>query len=162
MPFGFDPRKLIQEDKENKKIDTDGTVWKQAQIDQEALEIANSLRRKSNVTNALTKVDQIVREFKFEKEHGEDAYIDAKIEQNPEYRDKRLFTEEENKAYYREEIKDMQGLLKGVTVDWSTGDEILPAEVDMNKNQLKAFKKGNTLPYKKSTVKNLTILLTKT
>jgi len=63
MPFGFDPRKLIQEDKENKKIDTDGTVWKQAQIDQEALEIANSLRRKSNVTNALTKVDQIVREL---------------------------------------------------------------------------------------------------
>ena len=46
MPFGFDPRKLIQEDKENKKIDTEGTVWKQAQIDQEALEIANNLKTK--------------------------------------------------------------------------------------------------------------------
>ena len=98
MPFGFDPRKLIKEDKENKKVESDGTIWKQAQIDQEALEIANSLRRKSNFTNALTKVDQIVREFKFEKEHGEDAYIDAKIEQNPEYRDKRLFTEEERSS----------------------------------------------------------------
>jgi hypothetical protein len=142
MPFGFDPRKLIQEEKENKKIDTDGTVWKQAQIDQEAVEIANSLRRKSKINEALTTVDQTLREFKFEKEHGEDAYIDAKIEQNPEYRDKRLFTEEENKAYYRKEMQSMKGLLEGVKVDWDTGDEILPNEADMNENQLKAFNKG--------------------
>jgi hypothetical protein len=142
MPFGFDPRKLIDEEKENKKIDTDGTVWKQAQIDQEAVEIANSLRRKSKINEALTTVDQTLREFKFEKEHGEDAYIDAKIEQNPEYRDKRLFTEEENKAYYRKEMQSMKGLLEGVKVDWDTGDEILPNEADMNENQLKAFNKG--------------------
>ena len=142
MPFGFDPRKLIDEEKENKKIDNDGTIWKQAQIDQEALEIANNLRRKSNIADAMTKVDQSLREFKFEKEHGEDAYIDAKIKQNPEYRDKRLFTEDENKAYYRKEMSEMKGLLKGVKIDWATGDDILPDEADMNENQLKAFKKG--------------------
>ena len=122
MPFGFDSQKLIDEEKENKKVESDGTIWKQAQIDQEALEIANNLRRKSNINEALTKVDQIIREFKFEKEHGEDAYIDAKLKQNPEYRDKRLFTEEENKAYYRDEIESMKGLLEGVKVDWATGE----------------------------------------
>ena len=142
MPFGFDPRKLIDEEKENKKVESDGTIWKQAQIDQEALEIANNLRRKSNINKALTTVDQNIREFKFEKEHGEDAYIDAKLKQNPEYRDKRLFTEEENKAYYRDEMTNMKGLLKGVKVDWATGDDILPDEADMNENQLKFYKKG--------------------
>ena len=149
MPFGFDPRKLIDEEKENKKVESDGTIWKQAQIDQEALEIANNLRRKSNINKALTTVDQNIREFKFEKEHGEDAYIDAKLKQNPEYRDKRLFTEEENKAYYRQSMKDIKGLLKGVKVDWATGDDILPDEADMNENQLKAFNKG-----KYSTIQN--------
>ena len=142
MPFGFDPRKLIEEEKENKKVESDGTIWKQAQIDQEALEIANNLRRKSNINEALTKVDQNIREFKFEKEHGKDAYIDAKLKQNPEYRDERLFTEEENKAYYRDEMTNMKGLLKGVKVDWATGDDILPDEADMNENQLKFYKKG--------------------
>ena len=142
MPFGFDPRKLIQEDKENKKIDTDGTVWKQAQIDQEALEIANNLRRKSNIKKAFTAIDQTIREFKFEKEHGEDAYIDAKIEQNPEYRDKRLFTDEENKAYYKQSMKEMRGIMKGVKFNWATGEDILPDEEDMNENQLRLFKKG--------------------
>ena len=103
----------------------------------------------------LTTVDQNIREFKFEKEHGEDAYIDAKLKQNPEYRDKRLFTEEENKAYYRDEMTNMKGLLKGVKVDWATGDDILPDEADMNENQLKAFiTKENTLPYKTSMEKN--------
>ena len=53
MPFGFDSQKLIDEEKENKKVESDGTIWKQAQIDQEALEIANNLRRKSNINEAL-------------------------------------------------------------------------------------------------------------
>ena len=39
-------------------------------------------------------------------------------------------------------MTNMKGLLKGVKVDWATGDDILPDEADMNQNQLKAIKKG--------------------
>ena len=43
MPFGFDPRKLIEEDKDNKKKETEEVVFEQAKIDQEALDKENRL-----------------------------------------------------------------------------------------------------------------------
>ena len=52
----------------------------------------------------------MIREHSFEKKYGKDAYYDAKLEQDPDYRDPRLFTKEENKAYLRSEMESMKGI----------------------------------------------------
>ena len=115
MPFGFDPRKLIEEDKDNKKKETEEVVFEQTKIDQEALDKENRLRKQSNISKAFDSVTQMLREHSFEKKYGKDAYYDAKLEQDPDYRDPRLYTKEENKAYFRSEMESMKGILKGVT-----------------------------------------------
>ena len=142
MPFGFDPRKLIEEDKDNKKKETEKVVFEQAKIDQEALDKENRLRKQSNISKAFDSVTQLIREHSFEKKYGKDAYYDAKLEQDPDYRDPRLYTKEENKAYFRSEMESMKGILKGVTYDSATGEDILPPVEEMNENQLKLYKKG--------------------
>ena len=142
MPFGFDPRKLIEEDKDNKKKETEEVVFEQAKIDQEALDKENRLRKQSNISKAFDSVTQLIREHSFEKKYGKDAYYDAKLEQDPDYRDPRLFTKEENKAYLRSEMESMKGIMKGVTYDSETGDTVLPPVEEMNENQLKLYKKG--------------------
>jgi len=141
MPFGFDPRKLTEEDKDNKKKEVDDVVFEQAQIDLEALDKENRIRKQSNISKAFDSAIQVVREFQFEKKYGSDAYHDAKLEQDPDYRDPRLYTKEENKEYFRNTMKDMKGILKGVKYG-SQYEDILPPVEDMNENQLKFYKKG--------------------
>ena len=67
MPFGFDPRKLTQEDKDNKKKEVDDVVFEQAQIDLEALDKENRIRKQSNISKAFDGAIQILREHQFEK-----------------------------------------------------------------------------------------------
>ena len=126
MVFGFDPRKLVDEDKKEKKKEIDDAVWEQVSLDEEEEKKENQLRRTSNIKNALNTVDQIVREFKYEKKYGKDAYLDAKLKENPYYRDPRKYTEEENKEYFRKEMESMKGIFQGATIDWKTGDTIWP------------------------------------
>ena len=101
MVFGFDPRKLVEEDKKEKKKEVEDVVWEQVSIDEEEEKKENQLRRTSNIKNALSTVDQIIREFKYEKKYGKDAYHDAKLKQNPYYRDTRKYTDEENKGFVK-------------------------------------------------------------
>ena len=126
MVFGFDPRKLVDEDKKEKKKEVEDVVWEQVSIDEEEEKKENQLRRTSNIKKALTQVDQIIREFKYEKKYGKDAYHDAKLKQNPYYRDPRKYTDEENKEWFRKEIESMRGMFQGATIDWKTGDTIWP------------------------------------
>ena len=62
MPFGFDPRKLTQEDKDNKKKEVDDVVFEQAQIDLEALDKENRTRKQSNLSKAFDSAIQVLRE----------------------------------------------------------------------------------------------------
>ena len=64
MVFGFDPRKLVEEDKKEKKKEVEDVGWEQVSIDEEEEKKENQLRRTSNIKKALTQVDQIIREFK--------------------------------------------------------------------------------------------------
>ena len=89
MPFGFDPRKLTQEDKDNKKKEVDDVVFEQSQIDLETLDKENRVRKQSNIAKAFDSAIQMLREHQFEKKYGKDAYHDAKLEQDPNYRDPR-------------------------------------------------------------------------
>ena len=142
MPFGFDPRKIVLDNQLEKNKEVEEAVKKTLNFDEQKEKTETYLRKKSNIKGGLDIVQQIIREFKFEKKFGQDAYIDEKIKFNPEYRDKRLFTEEENKAYYTQSMKDMKGIMKGVKIDWKTFDNILPPLEDMNENQKRFFKKG--------------------
>ena len=137
MVFGFDPRKLVEEDQEDKKKETKEAIDSVLTFEEEAEKNEAFIRKQSNISNAFDTAFKTLREHKFEKKFGKDAYIDEKLKEDPEYRDPREFTDEENKAYYRGEMESMKGLFEG----FSISGEPPPVE-EMNENQLKLYKKG--------------------
>ena len=142
MVFGFDPRKLVEEEQEDKKKEVKEAVDSVLTFEEEAEKNEAFIRKQSNISNAFDTAFKTLREFQFEKKYGEDAYIDEKLKEDPEYRDPRKFTEAENKEYFRKEMESMQGIMKGVKYDFSTGETIFPEDDKLNENQKKFFKKG--------------------
>ena len=61
MPFGFDPRKLIDEDKKNKKEEEKKAWFEQEEIDKAQEEYENTIRRKSNIKEGLDSAFQVLR-----------------------------------------------------------------------------------------------------
>jgi hypothetical protein len=139
MVFGFDPRTLIEEDQEDKKKETKEAIDSVLTFEEEAEKNETFIRKQSKISDAFDGAFKALREHKFEKKFGKDAYIDEKIKEDPEYRDPRLYTDEENKTYYRSEMESMRGIMEGVSI---FGDDPLPPVEDMNENQLKFYKKG--------------------
>ena len=72
MPFGFDPRKLIDEDKKNKKEEEKKAWHEQEEIDKAQEEYENTIRRKSNIKEGLDSAFQVLREYKYLKKHGKE------------------------------------------------------------------------------------------
>ena len=124
MPFGFDPRKLVDDEKKLKKEEVVEAVNKQLTYDEELEKSEANIRKNSNIKNALDSVSQIVREFKYRKKYGDDAYYDEKLKQDPDFRDPRNYTEQENKQYYKDEIASMEGMLSGAKLDFETYDTV--------------------------------------
>ena len=124
MPFGFDPRKLVDDEKKLKKEEVVEAVNKQLTYDEELERSEANIRKNSNIKNALDTVGQIVREFKYRKKYGDDANYDEKLKHDPDFRDPRNYTEEENKQYYRDEIASMEGMLSGAKLDFETYDTV--------------------------------------
>jgi hypothetical protein len=142
MVFGFDPRKLVEEDQEDKKKEVKEAVDSVLTFEEEAEKNEAFIRKQSNISEAFDTAFKTLREFQFKKKYGEDAYIDEKLKEDPEYRDPRKFSDAENKEYFRKEMESMQGLMSGVKYDFSTGNVIYPEEDKLNENQKKFFKKG--------------------
>ena len=136
MVFVFDPRILDEEQKKLEQEKENDVVKKQQLEDQERIDKENNLRRNSNLRDALDSATKAIREFRFLKNHGEDAYYDAKKSVDPNYRDPRDYTDTENKEYYRGEFQKMKGLFEGVTIDWKTGETIWPEELNENQQRL--------------------------
>ena len=113
MVFGFDPRKLVEEDQEDKNKEVKEAVDSVLTFEEEEEKNEAFIRKQSNISTAIDGAFKALREHKFEKKFGKDAYIDEKIKEDPEYRDPRLYTDEENKTYYRSEMESMKGLLEG-------------------------------------------------
>ena len=133
MPFGFDPRKLVEEDQEKKKEEEKKAWFEQEELEKAEEERENSLRRKSNIKESLDSAFQTLREFKYLKKHGKEKYHEAKKLQNPDWKPQSL----------REWVAENKGLLEGTTIDWKTGDTIWPE--DLNENQKKFLGKRKTL-----------------
>jgi hypothetical protein len=142
MVFAFDPRKLVEEDQEDKKKEVKEAVDSVLTFEEETEKNEAFIRKKSDISNAFDTAFKVLREHQFKKKHGEDAYIDEKLKEDPEYRDPRKFSEAENKEYFRKEMESMRGIMSGVKYDFSTGNTIYPDEDKLNENQKKFFKKG--------------------
>ena len=126
MVFGFDPRKLIDEDKKNKKEEEKKAWYEREELDKAEEEYENSLRRKSNIKNAFDSAFQTLREYKYLKKHGKEEYHKAKKLQDPDY----------EPQSFREWAKENKGILQGTTMDWKTGDTIWPEELNENQKRL--------------------------
>jgi len=142
MVFGFDPRKLVEEDQEDKKKEVKEAVDSVLTFEEEAEKNEAFIRKQSNISDAFDTAFKTLREHQFKKKYGEDAYIDEKLKEDPEYRDSRKFSDAENKEYFRKEMESMRGIMEGVKFDFSTGNTIYPEEDKLNQNQKKFFKKG--------------------
>jgi len=142
MVFGFDPRKLVEEDQEDKKKEVKEAVDSVLTFEEEAEKNEAFIRKQSNISNAFDTAFKTLREHQFQKKHGEDAFINEKLKEDPEYRDSRKFSDAENKEYFRKEMESMRGIMEGVKLDFSTGNTIYPEDDKLNENQKKFFKKG--------------------
>jgi hypothetical protein len=142
MVFGFDPRTLVEEDQDEKKKEVKKAVDSVLTFEEEAEKNEAFIRKQSNIANAFDTAFQTLRDFQFKKKHGEDAYIEKKLKEDPEYRDSRKFSDAENKEYFREEMESMRGILEGAKIDWATGSTIFPEDDKLNENQKRILKKG--------------------
>ena len=61
MVFGFDPRKLIDEDKKNKKEEEKKAWYEREELDKAEEEYENSLRRASNIKEGMDSAFQTLR-----------------------------------------------------------------------------------------------------
>jgi len=142
MGFGLKPRDLVEEDKQDKEKEVKAAVDSVLSFEEEKEKNDAFIRKQSSIANAFDTAFKALRDHQFEKKHGEDAFIDKKLKEDSEYRDPRKFTEAENKEYFRKEMESMKGLMSGVKVDWSTGENIYPEDDKLNENQKKFLKKG--------------------
>jgi len=126
MPFGFDPRKLIDEDKKNKKEEEKQAWFEQEELDKAEEERENNLRRASNIKEGMDSAFQTLREYKYYKKHGAEAYHKAKKIQDPDY----------EPQSFSEWAKENKGILKGTKFNWKTGETIWPEELNENQKKL--------------------------
>ncbi len=144
MVFGFDPRKLVEEDQDDKKKEVKEAVDSVLSFEEEAEKNEAFIRKQSNISSAFDNAFKVLREHQFKKKYGEDAYIEEKLKEDPDYRDPRKFSDAENKEYFRKEMESMRGIFEGAKVDWATGSTIFPEDDKLNENQKRFLKKVNT------------------
>ena len=72
--------------------------------------IEKDLQKNKNVQEALSVADQAIKEFKYAKEEGAEAYEKIKKDQDPDWTHGKW--------------EDMQGLMAGKVMDWSTGETV--------------------------------------
>ena len=78
MPFGFDPRKLVEEDQQEKDKETKEAIDSVLTFEEIAEKNEAFIRKKSTISNAFDTAFKTLREHQFKKKHGEDAFIDEK------------------------------------------------------------------------------------
>ena len=67
MVFGFDPRKLVEEDQENKKKEVKEAVDSVLSFEEEAEKNEAFIRNQSNISDAFDSAFKAIREHKFKK-----------------------------------------------------------------------------------------------
>ena len=73
MVFAFDPRKLVDAEKKKKQEEEEEGI-KKVSFDEEKAKLEKDLQKNKNVQEALSVADQAIKEFKYAKEEGAEAY----------------------------------------------------------------------------------------
>ena len=159
MPFGFDPRKLVEETKKKEKENEDNIIWETIAKYIDAEEKEKALRKKSGIKESLDMAEQAIRESKYMQKHGIDVWAKKKKELDPtfeisprkkyktlaeDYEDKPVIDVQENK------IK-MSGTTGPLDIEWqSTGTSSNPfqSEVGLGESIAGAILSGTIkIPY---------------
>ena len=97
MVFAFDPRKLVEAEKKKKQEEEEEGI-KKVSYDEEKAQREKDLLKNENIQEALSVADQAIKEFKYAKEHGAEAYEKIKKEQEEKLAEQiRLETEEKER-----------------------------------------------------------------
>ena len=71
MVFGFDPRKLVEEDQEDKKKEVKEAVEKTLSFEEEAEKNEAFMRKQSTISDAFDTAFKTLREFQFKKKYSQ-------------------------------------------------------------------------------------------
>ena len=85
MPFGFDPRKLVQEDKELEKNKEKKVINEQLDYDEQVAATEARIERQKSIQAGIDMAEQAIRETKFMEKEGIAAWAEKKKELDPEF-----------------------------------------------------------------------------
>ena len=91
MVFGFDPRKLIEEEKDNEKNKINEVLSEQEKFDKvveeqnaKAKKLEEQEQKKGVVAEAFEEVKDILKEVNYAKKYGNKKYAEEKRKQDPD------------------------------------------------------------------------------
>ena len=92
MVWAFDPRKLIEEEKENEKKKVKEVLSEQEEFDKvvekenaKAEKIKDQEKKKGKVATAFEEVKDILKEVNYAKKYGGKKYLEEKRKEDPEH-----------------------------------------------------------------------------
>jgi len=74
MPFGFDPRKLIEEDNQESDNKVKEAIKKTLTFEEQVEENETSIRKRSKIADNFSDVDKALREVRFVEKEGMAAW----------------------------------------------------------------------------------------
>ena len=84
MPFGFDPRKLIEEDNQEEDNKVKEAIKKTLTYEDQIEENEATIRKRSDIADNFSEVDKALRELNFVEKEGMAAWRKEKEETDPE------------------------------------------------------------------------------
>ena len=91
MVWAFDPRKLVEEEKEKEKKKVKEVLSEQEEYDKiveeqqaKAEKIKDQEKKKGQVATAFDEIKDILKEVNYAKKHGGKAYLEAKKKEDPD------------------------------------------------------------------------------
>jgi phage-related minor tail protein len=84
MPFGIDPRKIIEEDNQEEDKKVKEAIKKTLTFEEQIEENETTIRKRSDISKNFSEVDKALREVNFVEKEGMAAWRKEKEETDPE------------------------------------------------------------------------------
>ena len=118
MVWAFDPRKLIEEEKENEKKKVKEVLSEQEEYDKiveeqqaKAEKIKDQEKKKGKVATAFEEIKDILKEVNYAKKYGGKKYLEEKRKEDPD--DPIFDTPLEKIKAIKEQFSDLGSAFKG-------------------------------------------------
>ena len=83
MPFGIDPRKIIEEDNQEEDKKVKEAIKKTLTFEEQIEENETTIRKRSDISKNFSEVDKALREVNFVEKEGMAAWRKEKEETDP-------------------------------------------------------------------------------